>query len=443
MPAPAVIAIFDIGRTNKKRLLFDTRYRLLDEQQVQLPETVDEDGFPAEDLTLLTQWVSTSFDEIRLRKDIRLKAVNVSAYGASLVHLDKNLEPLTPLYNYLKPFPPDLQQAFNAQYDAAGLLARQTASPELGHLNSGMQLYWLKKTRPALFEQIRYSLHLPQYISFLLSGFCASDLTSVGCHTRLWDFTRQDYHAWVMQEGLHHKFPALYRGDFISECRHAGIPAGIGLHDSSAALIPYLSASPDPFVLLSTGTWSISLNPFNHTPLTDEELRQDCLCYLSFQGRPVKASRLFAGHEHELFVKKLAAHFACAEDHYLGVEPDATLIGRWWSAGDAEIEQACTAPGHFGHYTEAYHAGMIRILRQQKRSTALVLEPGRTRKLFVDGGFSRNRLFMHLLALHFPEMEVYSASLAHASAFGAALSIHHHWNGESLPESLPELRRAG
>ena len=166
MQAPEVIAVFDIGRTNKKRLLFNSRYQLLEEQNVQLPETRDEDGFLSEDLPLLSEWVLKSFDEILLRKDIQLKAVNISAYGASLVHLDEALHAVTPLYNYLKPFPPEWQEVFNREHDAGGLLAKETSSPELGHLNSGMQLYRLKKQRPDLFQKIRFSLHLPQYIVF-------------------------------------------------------------------------------------------------------------------------------------------------------------------------------------------------------------------------------------------------------------------------------------
>src|SRR5690606_37724970 len=84
---------------------------------------------------------------------------------------------------------------------------------------------------------------------------------------------------------------------------------GIGLHDSSAALVPYLVNFHEPFVLISTGTWCISLNPFNSSPLTEEELQQDCLCYMHYKGQPVKASRLFAGFEHEQQVKRIAAHF--------------------------------------------------------------------------------------------------------------------------------------
>ncbi|EOR95143.1 Rhamnulokinase RhaK in alpha-proteobacteria [Arcticibacter svalbardensis MN12-7] len=82
--------------------------------------------------------------------------------------------------------------------------------------------------------------------------------------------------------------------------------AGIGLHDSSAALIPFLASFQEPFMLLSTGTWCVSLNPFNQLPLTEDELKKDCLCYISYKGNPVKASRLFAGNEHEQQTKKIS-----------------------------------------------------------------------------------------------------------------------------------------
>jgi hypothetical protein len=47
---------------------------------------------------------------------------------------------------------------------------------------------------------------------------------------------------------------------------------------------------------------------------------------------------------------------------------------------------------------------------------------------------------MYLLAQSFPDMEVYAASVAQASALGAALVIHDHWNTQSLPSNLIQLR---
>jgi hypothetical protein len=126
------------------------------------------------------------------------------------------------------------------------------------------------------------------------------------------------YHDWVYEEGLDEKFPPVLRSNAAIDVtiHDKKIKAGIGLHDSSSALIPYLACFSEPFILISTGTWCISLNPFNDEPLTAEELQKDCLCYLEYHGRPVKAARLFAGNEHEQQVKILAEHFNVPVDQY-------------------------------------------------------------------------------------------------------------------------------
>ena len=91
-----------------------------------------------------------TFAEILLRKDIEIKAVNFSAYGASFVHLNKNLKPITPLYNYLKPYPEKLKQQFYNTYGGESLIATQHAYPVIGSLNSGLQLYSLKYEKPEI-----------------------------------------------------------------------------------------------------------------------------------------------------------------------------------------------------------------------------------------------------------------------------------------------------
>ena len=47
-------------------------------------------------------------------------------------------------------------------------------------------------------------------------------MTSIGCHTALWDYKKQDYHTWVKDEGIDKKlapivdasavFPATFPG---------------------------------------------------------------------------------------------------------------------------------------------------------------------------------------------------------------------------------------
>ncbi|QEC70274.1 carbohydrate kinase [Panacibacter ginsenosidivorans] len=446
----SVIAIFDIGKTNKKILLFDEQYHVVQEESVQLDETTDEDGFPCEDLKALTNWIWEKYWQLIANKQYDVKAVNFSGYGASFVHLNDFYKPLTPLYNYLKPYPENLKKKFYDTYGGESLIAKQTASPVLGNLNSGMQLYRLKYEQPKIYEQIKYSLHLPQYLSFIVSARAATDITSVGCHTQLWNFKIHKYHKWVYDEGMRTKFAPIYRGDNIVHANNdtRKIAIGIGLHDSSAALIPYLSAFTEPFILLSTGTWCISLNPFNHSLLTDLELHQDCLCYLSYKGTPVKASRLFAGNEHEQQTKRLAAHFNKAGNYFTSVALDEKILNKLHTAGKATagdngmMKQSMFATrdiSAFENYEAAYHQLIADIIVQQVRSTKLVLNES-VKRIFVDGGFSRNAIYMHLLAEAFPGIEVYAATVAQASALGAALAIHHQWNAKSLPDNIIDLK---
>lgn len=443
-PIP-VIAIFDVGKTNKKLFLFDEHYHIVFEKTLQFEETVDEDGDACENLAALTAWGRNSIKDLIELGQFDIKALNFSAYGASFVHIDETGKPVTPLYNYLKPYPEDLKKQFYNNYGGEIPVSMITASPVLGNLNSGMQLYRLKYGQPEVFKKIHYSLHLPQYLSYLITGQAFSDITSIGCHTGLWNFPQKTYHEWVLREGISDKLAPIYSSAEVVDARAfwKDFKVGIGLHDSSSALIPYLACFSEPFVLISTGTWCITLNPFNDEPLTEKELQQDCLCYMSYRGDAVKASRLFAGNEHETETKKLAAHFNTAPDYFKTVEYDANIIAalkaKDTNAAPVKFEERDIAA--FSNYETAYHQLIQDIMWQQVKSTQLVLpEGGKVSRIFVDGGFSKNAIYMHLLAAAFPEMEVYAASVAQATSVGAALAIHKHWNSKPLPGDIIDLR---
>ena len=189
-----VIAIFDIGKTNKKLFLFDEDYKIVFERSARFIETKDEDGDTCENLESLRLSVFDSLHEVLRNKQFDIKAINFSTYGASLVYVDENGKPLAPLYNYLKKYPEALKEQFYDTYGGEEKVAVSTASPVLGSLNSGMQLYRIKYQKPELFEKVKYALHLPQYMSSIITGEMHSDITSIGCHTNFWDFEKQDYH---------------------------------------------------------------------------------------------------------------------------------------------------------------------------------------------------------------------------------------------------------
>ncbi|MCB0593641.1 MAG: carbohydrate kinase, partial [Phaeodactylibacter sp.] len=283
-------AIFDIGKTNKKFFLFDEQFREVHRSYTRFEETEDEDGFACENLEQLTAWMKTTFREALAKPEFDIRRLNFSTYGASFVHLDKEGKPVAPLYNYLKPFPEDLLEGFFQRYGPAGEWAAQTASPSMGMLNSGLQLFWLKYRRPEIFSRIRRSLHLPQYCTFLFTGNHFSEYTSIGCHTGMWNFKEKDYHRWIYEEDIDRLLPPIQPTTSAVETEIDGkkIKVGVSIHDSSAALLPYIIANTEPFLLISTGTWSITLNPYSQDSLSVEDLQRDCLNYLRVDGLPVR-----------------------------------------------------------------------------------------------------------------------------------------------------------
>lgn len=450
MASTPVIAIFDVGKTNKKLFLFDRHYKMVYEKSAKFIETLDEDGDACENLESLRLSVFDSLREVFRMKEFSIRAINFSTYGASFVYIDEMGNPLTPLYNYLKKYPEQLSKQFYDTYGGETAFSHATASPVLGSLNSGMQIYRIKYERPELFEKIKYALHLPQYMSYLISGIACADITSIGCHTNLWDFQKNNYHDWVSQEGILEKLPPVLRGNEVLPAAFPGnkYSVGIGLHDSSAALIPYLVNFHEPFILISTGTWCISLNPFNQMPLTNEELENDCLCYMTYEGKPVKASRLFAGYEHEQQVKRIAGHFNQTTIRYRTIPFDADIISLLQKKmpeqnGPVNLKESPFPTRDLTQFktdTIAYHQLILDLINQQVFSTQLVLQGTVVKRIFVDGGFSKNAIYMNLLALFFPEVEVFAASMAQATAVGTALSIHKAWNKKALPNDIIELK---
>jgi sugar (pentulose or hexulose) kinase len=116
-----------------------------------------------------------------------------------------------------------------------------------------------------------------------------------------------------------------------------------------------------------------------------------------------------------------------------------------YSAGknNVQISFAERDLSDFDNDEQAYHQLMLDIIVQQKVSTQLVLQGTDVKRIFVDGGFSKNAIYMNLLAAAFPQMEIYAASMAQATALGAAMAIHKSWNTGALPNDVIELKYYG
>jgi L-fuculokinase len=424
-----VYLIYDIGKTNKKCLVFSSNGNVVDEYMEVFEETTDEDGFPCDDLVKLEEWILGQYELLLKNERYKIIGINFATYGASFVHIDNNGKPLTALYNYLKPYPAEILNQFLQTYFAndAKAFALETASPAMGMLNSSLQLYWLKHTQPQVWDKIQYSLHLPQYLHYLFTQKAFSDYTSIGCHTGLWNFENNNYQQWVVAEGIDKKLASLqeqpiFNGD--------NILIGIGLHDSSSAIIPYLQQYEAPFLLISSGTWCINLNPFNQQKLTAVELKNDALHFLQANGKSVKASRIFLGREHDFQAARIATHFNVANDFYksIGIAENADIDNNFIPAcmeGSGPMPQKQDTLWNIEVYktaAEAYIALIHGLIHLLKISIDLI-DTKEVKHFYIDGGFAANKLFTYFLKLFYPSKEIKSVAFPQATALGAYLHL--------------------
>jgi len=428
-----VTAVFDIGKTNKKFFLFDRDFKEVYREYSRFENIADEDGHPTEDLAALQKWLKNLFHQILKNEEYTVKAINFSTYGASLVHLDENGEVLTPLYNYTKEIDADLEDEFYSKYGPELTFSTTTGSPKSGLLNSGMQLYWIKYKKPEVFKKIKYSLHLPQYLSYIFTGIPLSEYTSIGCHTSLWNYETKDYHSWVYKEAIHKILPPIVSTETSINMNYNGtrIKIGVGIHDSSSALLPYVRSVKKKFILVSTGTWSISLNPFSKTLLTEDDTKNGCINYMRINGKAVKSSRLFLGNEYNLQVKELTERFNVNKDYHKTVLFDYELYKEIskdfrhsfaWKSFSHEDMPAETSY-YYDKFEHAYHHMMIELVQLQVESIQRISQDQKIKRLFVDGGFSDNDLYVKLLSHYLRDMKLRTTQASLGSALGAAIAI--------------------
>jgi glycerol kinase len=128
-------------------------------------------------------------------------------------------------------------------------------------------------------------------------------------------------------------------------------------------------------------------------------------------------------------------HFQLPEDFYKRVNYKSAIVKKL-----SGTEYQSDNLSLYASYDEAYTHFMMHLVKQQVTSTQLVLKNTTVTRIFVDGGFSNNPIFMNLLSIAFPSIEVYAASVAQASATGAAMAIHKHWNTHPHKADMIDLK---
>lgn len=293
------IAVLDIGKTNAKVLVVDLASGA-ETVLARVPNAVRRDApYPHHDVDAL--W-AFALDGLRAASGLGVDAVSITTHGASAVLVDAAGGLALPMLDYEHDGPESLA----ADYEAVRPGFAETGSPRLpAGLNLGAQLFWLSRTFPAEFARVRQVLTLPQYWAFRLSGAAASEATSLGCHTDLWNPWEGRFSSLVSRMGWKRLFPEVRKpadalGPVLPGVAAAtGLPVGTpvlcGIHDSNASLVPHLGKAPCG--VISTGTWMIVMALGGR--VVELEAARDVLVNVSALGQPVPTARFMGGREME------------------------------------------------------------------------------------------------------------------------------------------------
>lgn len=299
------VAVVDIGKTNAKLVVVDPT--TLTELSVHTtPNRIVEEGpYPHHDTDDLWSFVIESLNAVAGQWPV--DAVTVTAHGASAVLLDRNGNLALPMLDYEHTGPEELAEA----YDRMRPDFSETGSPRLtAGLNLGAQIFWQFETFPALAEHVSNILTYPQYWAYRLSGVRAIEVTSLGCHTDLWNPFAGTPSTLVTKLGLKAMLPDLRRADEKLGTLLPDISAATGLapdtqvycgiHDSNASLIPHLRSRMPPFSVVSTGTWVIAMVVGGRRTQLDPE--RDTLINVNAFGDPVPSARFMGGREFDILL---------------------------------------------------------------------------------------------------------------------------------------------
>lgn len=304
------VAVIDVGKTNAKLALVDTE--TMTEIAVRTrPNTVlPAPPYPHFDLEGHWDFFLDTLSELHVAHGI--DAISVTTHGAAIVLLDEAGSLAAPMLDYEHTGP----DALAAAYDAIRPAFEETGSPRLAAgLNIGAQLHWLFAQDPTLCDRTARIVTYPQYWGFRLTGNSATDVTSLGCHSDLWNPFDNRPSSLVKRLGIEDKLAPAQRPDDVLGALSAQVaaqtglpdttPVMCGIHDSNASLVPYLRTGDMPRgdlpkTVVSTGTWVICMALNGTTGGLNPAL--DTLVNVNALGDPVQTARFMGGREYELLM---------------------------------------------------------------------------------------------------------------------------------------------
>lgn len=409
--AERALAVFDLGKTNAKLLGFGDRTGKLLFAARTAQRTISADGLRVLEHRPLFDWLDATLAGAAER--FRLAGLMVSTHGCTFA-LTAGPKLAAPILDYEQPVPPDIDRQFAVEAPPFA----ESFTPNLpGGLNVARHIYMREQMAPDLFREADAILNYPQFWNWLFTGAKVSEITSIGCHSHLWNPRTDDFSSLVERRGWRPKFPPFRRaGEILGEARigKRSIPVHNGVHDSNAALYYYRSLGYSDITLISTGTWVIVFN--EACPLDALDSGRDMLANVTVDRAPIATARFMGGREYEAIaagaqaaVSRETLQRAIDRGQFAlpSFAPGGPFPSRKGELRGSEPSGAEERAAIATLYVSLMMDAVLDLLRS--------INP-----ILVDGGLARNKALLGTLAALRPAQRVSHNVAAEGTAMGAA-----------------------
>jgi sugar (pentulose or hexulose) kinase len=419
------IIVLDVGKTLAKLSLWDCNGALIDRQtrsNVAAGDVLDVAG--------IEDWLTAALRDFAALADVG--AIIPVAHGAAAAVVQDGKMLHRPR-DYEAPIAPELRASYDAMRDPFA----ETGSPALPDgLNLGAQLFQL-----GALPKGAQILLWPQYWAWLLSGVTASEVTSLGCHTDLWNPSARAPSRMAVKMGWAKALPPLhFAGDALGSitpewATRTGLPADTkihcGMHDSNAALIAargFPEIAENEATVLSTGTWFVAMRtPAKAVGLANLPEARDCLINVDVHGTPIPSARFMGGREIESLIgidtrridikpdqgaliaavpSVIASGAMLLPTFAPGFGPFPERVGKWINEPDDWLEKENARRAAVSLYAALVANVSLNLIGAKDR-------------ILIEGRFAEAEVFTRALASLRPDDAIYVASAHNDVSYGA------------------------
>lgn len=416
--------ILDIGKTHVKFQLIDGNYETC--FSAHRHNEILKDGlYPHIDVDGIWSWFLVQLKKVSLKYHI--SSINVSTHGATaaLVSTTSSCHSglILPIMDYE-------WSGINCDEEYSNIRPSfyETYSPLLPKgMNLGRQLFWLQKNYPNEFYLSQTILLYPQYWVWRMTDRSISEITSLGCHSDLWNPKENKYSSLALSMGWIKKFPPLHLATmpvgYISQkfIMESGVNNDCivysGLHDSNASYLRYMNHQGIVNnTVISTGTWTVCFSP--DTPIEKLSEKHDMLINVDIHNKPVPCARFMGGREFGTICQQL------------NVSPNTKVYEQ--DISEIIARNVMAFPDFSGGIGGPFVGKKNKIVGVTDKGAALAALYvalmidyeldllGSSNDIVIEGAFAKNTLICRILAQLRPEVSISVSSDTTGTISGAA-----------------------